>query len=100
MIESMRKKLHVTFSGQVQGIGFRASVQSWASGLGLAGWVRNNPDGTVELEIEGEELKLQELLQKISQSHLQSFITNTEIEWKTVEKDERSDLSYGVVDVF
>ncbi len=78
----MRKKLHVTFSGQVQGIGFRASVQNWAEGLGLAGWVRNNSDGTVEIEAEGEENILQSFLTQILQSHLQRYITQHQILWQ------------------
>lgn len=88
----MRKKLHVTFSGQVQGIGFRASVQNWAEGLGLAGWVRNNPDGSVELEAEGEESILQSFLTKILQSHLQRYITHHQISWQQTGADQGSTL--------
>ncbi|MDP2873975.1 MAG: acylphosphatase [bacterium] len=88
----MRKKLHVAFSGQVQGIGFRASVKNWAEGLGLAGWVRNNPDGSVELEAEGEESILQSFLTKILQSQLQRYITSHQISWQPAEANEGSTL--------
>ncbi|MDO8703442.1 MAG: acylphosphatase [Sulfuricaulis sp.] len=52
---------HFIVSGQVQGVFFRASTESTARRLGLTGWVRNIPDGQVELIACGEESKLQEL---------------------------------------
>ncbi|MDR1024116.1 MAG: acylphosphatase, partial [Treponema sp.] len=45
--------LHVTVSGRVQGVGFRHSCYVEARRLGLKGWVRNTPDGDVELWVEG-----------------------------------------------
>ena len=47
--------------GRVQGVGFRAFVVREARRLGLAGWVRNEPDGTVALEAEGEAAGLEAL---------------------------------------
>jgi acylphosphatase len=47
--------------GRVQGVGYRAACQATASALGLGGWVRNRPDGTVELQAEGPEQALAEL---------------------------------------
>ena len=44
----------VLVSGLVQGVWFRDSTRSRAESLGVAGWVRNNPDGTVEAVFEGE----------------------------------------------
>ncbi len=43
----------VVFSGYVQGVGFRFEVLCLAERLGLAGWVRNLPDGRVESELQG-----------------------------------------------
>jgi acylphosphatase len=45
--------LHVVVHGRVQGVGFRWFVRTEARRLGLAGWVRNLPDGTVELRASG-----------------------------------------------
>jgi acylphosphatase len=44
----------VTVQGRVQGVGFRYAVARAAASRGLAGWVRNRPDGTVEAVFEGE----------------------------------------------
>jgi acylphosphatase len=43
----------VVVGGFVQAVGFRVSARDRARSLGVAGWVRNNPDGTVEAELEG-----------------------------------------------
>ena len=46
---------HLVVHGHVQGVFFRDSTRQRASQHGAAGWVRNNPDGTVEAWLEGEE---------------------------------------------
>ena len=46
-------RVHVIVRGRVQGVFFRASTRSRALELGLAGWVRNRPDGSVEAVFEG-----------------------------------------------
>lgn len=44
----------MVFQGRVQGVGFRARARSVATGHPVTGWVRNEPDGTVTLELQGE----------------------------------------------
>ena len=56
------KQLNGTVRGRVQGVFFRASMQREAKRLGLAGWVKNNADGTVDFLAEGDEEVLKELL--------------------------------------
>lgn len=46
-------RYHLLFSGNVQGVGFRWTNQGTARELHLTGWVKNLPDGTVEMEIQG-----------------------------------------------
>lgn len=47
-------RLHVLVRGRVQGVGFRWYVREIARDLGLAGWVRNRPDGAVEVAADGD----------------------------------------------
>jgi acylphosphatase len=47
------KRAHVTIRGSVQGVGFRYSTRARARSRSVAGWVRNNVDGTVEAVFEG-----------------------------------------------
>ena len=53
---------NVLVSGRVQGVGFRWHARAKAQELGLTGWVRNLPDGRVELLLEGEEAEVRAML--------------------------------------
>ncbi len=52
--------------GGVQGVGFRYSARFEAERVGVAGWIRNRSDGTVEAEIEGDAASVQEMLDWLS----------------------------------
>jgi acylphosphatase len=53
---------HVTIRGLVQGVGFRWSLRREAARLGLAGWVRNRADGSVEARVQGDAAAVDRLL--------------------------------------
>ena len=53
---------HIVFYGRVQGVGFRYYAVNKANQLGLTGWVKNLPDGTVEMEVQGEEPLIEQLI--------------------------------------
>ena len=55
-------RYHVIFYGQVQGVGFRYRAYYAAYQLGLTGWVKNLYDGSVEMEVEGEEPLIDQLI--------------------------------------
>jgi acylphosphatase len=57
-----RERAHVYISGQVQGVFFRDSTREKAEQLGLAGWVRNLPDGRVEALFEGPSESVREMV--------------------------------------
>jgi len=48
------KQVYINLSGRVQGVGFRYFAQHKAEELNITGWVRNTPDGKVEIEASGE----------------------------------------------
>jgi acylphosphatase len=53
-VTDARIRRRVVVSGRVQGVGFRAATRFKAEGCGVAGWVRNRPDGSVEAAFEGD----------------------------------------------
>jgi acylphosphatase len=64
---------HIYFKGSVQGVGFRYTSQRFAVDLGLKGWVKNLPDGRVELLAEGSKDAVESLLQNLS-NHFGGYI--------------------------
>jgi acylphosphatase len=56
------RRARAIVTGRVQGVSFRASTCSEARRLGVVGWVRNLPDGSVELEAEGDDDRVAALL--------------------------------------
>jgi acylphosphatase len=56
------ERAHVRISGQVQGVFFRDSTRQKAGELGLAGWVKNLPDGRVEAVFEGPSDRVREMV--------------------------------------
>ena len=54
----MTEAIHIIVYGRVQGVWFRAGTKEKASELGILGWVKNRPEGTVEIHAEGEKSQL------------------------------------------
>ena len=54
---------NITITGKVQGVFFRASTKQMADLLGVFGFVQNNPDGCVYVEVEGDENRLVKFIQ-------------------------------------
>ncbi len=59
----IRKRLR--FYGQVQGVGFRYRAEHAARILSVTGWVRNDPDGAVTMEIQGTEAQIDQVIQSL-----------------------------------
>ena len=60
-----RARLHIHYSGRVQGVGFRYTVKSLITGFEVVGTIRNLPDGRVELVAEGERAELEAFRQAV-----------------------------------
>jgi len=58
---SSNRRVRITVRGRVQGVGYRASTVHQAERLGLTGWVRNQADGSVQLEVQGPAGKVAEM---------------------------------------
>lgn len=76
-----RWRMHVLYSGRVQGVGFRYTVKSTAAGFEVTGTVRNLPDGRVELLAEGIREELEGFRRAIRDAGLDHFIRNEEVQW-------------------
>ncbi len=87
------KRIHVFYSGHVQGVGFRFTTQDIASELGLNGWVKNLGDGRVEVVCEGDEEKLKAFVDNITNSFIGRYIRDTVINW---EKPIRESDSFNI----
>lgn len=75
------RRLQIQIFGQVQGVAFRAHTMRRARGLGLDGWVRNLPEGSVELVAEGEDASLRELLEWCHSGPPAASVTRVEERW-------------------
>ncbi len=74
MVETKRVTLVV--SGHVQGVGYRAYIARTAKELNLSGWIRNLMDGTVEIEAQGTEKMLDELISRAKQGPQSASVTS------------------------
>ena len=77
----MKKRVHVFYSGRVQGVGFRMMAEETAHTLGVVGWVKNLRDRRVELVAEGEEGTLREFLDALHAGAMKNFIQQVEVSW-------------------
>jgi len=81
---------HILYSGTVQGVGFRYMVQRYALNLELTGWVKNLPNGSVEILVNGSEKNIEKLCQKI-EGNFGANIKNKEIQ-RTTSTEEFEDF--------
>ena len=78
---------HLKVSGLVQGVGFRYFCLRKAQALKLVGWVRNRPDGSVELVVEGERDSVELYLAELSDAPAYANVDNIEVEWLHASND-------------
>jgi acylphosphatase len=76
--ESDPIRRHVIYRGRVQGVCFRATAHDLSRDCRVVGYVRNMPDGTVELEAEGEPAEVDRFLASV-QRHFQHNIRNADV---------------------
>jgi acylphosphatase len=70
------KRINLIVYGLVHGVGFRVFIARTAKELNLCGWVRNLPDGSVEIEAQGPEEMLDELFNRAQQGPKHASVTS------------------------
>jgi len=84
-----RTRLQIFYSGRVQGVGFRYTVKTLASGFEVTGTVRNLSDGRVEMVAEGTREELEAFRRAIQDSEVGPFIRNEQAAWNEATGDFR-----------
>ena len=72
----------MVISGMVQGVGFRYFVQHHARQLGLTGWVRNLPNGMVEITAEGNRDFVEDFIIHVRRGPHSAVVSKAEVTWK------------------
>ena len=80
--ELLRKRL--VFLGRVQGVGFRWRARAAAHNAGATGWVRNNYDGSVTMELQGSEAQIDRVVQSLGHDR---YIRIDSLEARTIPVD-------------
>lgn len=80
-----------TFRGRVQGVGFRYTAKQLANSMGLTGWVKNEYDGTVTMEIQGRETLINKVLVGLNHN---MFITIDWIDSEEIPLEKESRFEY------
>jgi len=70
---------HIVVHGMVQGVGFRYFVQRTGSRLGLGGNVRNLPDSTVDIVVEGDGRRVAEFIREVSRGPSMAHVDRLEV---------------------
>jgi acylphosphatase len=83
------RRVRAIVTGRVQGVAYRASTVFEARGLGLTGWVRNLPDGAVELEAQGDDAVVDALLAWCADGPPAARVAGVSVEERDVVAGER-----------
>jgi acylphosphatase len=84
-----RERLHIFYSGRVQGVGFRYTTKMTARGFEVTGIVRNLLDGRVEMVAEGERTELEAFRRALQDSAVGRFVRQEEVAWSAAKNEFR-----------
>ena len=87
----------IVFRGRVQGVGFRYRARMAAAQIGVTGWVRNNPDGTVTMEIQGTEEQIDSVIIAIEITDSETGIPEWESALNILEESKKDYSMYPPV---
>lgn len=86
----------ILWGGQCQGVGFRYTAMDLANQLGLTGWARNEPDGTVEMEVQGPAEQIARFLSAMPNAYRKLPSIRFWIEDMEDEPPDRTETSFRV----
>jgi acylphosphatase len=75
------KRAEVTVHGMVQGVFFRVETRDRARSLGLSGWVTNAPDGTVRAAFEGEDERVESMVEWCRRGPSGASVDEVDVTW-------------------
>ena len=78
----MLKQVYLYIKGDVIGVGFRAWTKIQAKIVNVTGWVRNNNEGFVEAQIQGDEEKIKQIIELIKKGPPVSHVSEVEVFWQ------------------
>lgn len=85
---------HIRLSGRVQGVFYRAWTREQARELGLAGWVRNCSDNSVEAHLEGEKGAVEQMIERMRQGPTAARVDDISVEQSEPENARRFEVRH------
>jgi len=82
------KRAEVVVRGAVQGVFFRVETRDRARSLGLAGWVRNAPDGSVEAVFEGDDERVESMVDWCRRGPRGARVQDVDVTWTEVQSED------------
>jgi len=76
------QQIHAIVEGRVQGVSYRYFTQQAAHQIGVKGWVRNLPDGTVEVLAQGTDAQLDQFLNFLREGSPAAAVQEIDVEWQ------------------
>ena len=83
---------HVRVTGHVQGVFYRAWAQAQARELGISGWVRNCPDGSVEAHVQGDEGSVGRMVERMRAGPANARVDDIDVESAALDSGGRFEL--------
>ncbi len=92
----MKKQVKLTISGKVQGVCYRDAAQKQARKLSITGWVRNMPDGTVEILCRGESGAIEKFISWCKNGSPAASVRSVDVEKQPLDNEKLHD-SFDIV---
>ncbi|MFQ6607892.1 MAG: acylphosphatase [Fidelibacterota bacterium] len=79
MSDNVSAKIRVT--GRVQLVGYRWFTRQWADDFGLYGWVKNERDGSVSIQVEGNRSRIEQLVKELKMGPANARVETVDVQW-------------------